>query len=260
MPRSPKESYHSKVLGEIKQAAAADGLVLKLPSNTECSPFVHNGCGITADAPVHATWADDSVFFTGDTSALQTLYKAKKLAALVLDSCQKHGRQPNLKRGKSAMVLALRGKHSRAVRKQFFREVDDKLDIPLSDGSVARIFLEVQYTRLGTVLHRDGAMLPEARLRLGIGAAAYKKYGKLLLSNPDIDRQLRVQLFETLVTGVFYNLALWTTSCNAKDGITLKMGLPCCRGGSCVLTWRRRTSCCYDHRTWQQCWESVTWL
>ena len=61
---------YSKVLAEIKQAATIEGLVLKLPSNPDCSPFGHGGCDATADAPVHATWADDSVFFTGDDSAM----------------------------------------------------------------------------------------------------------------------------------------------------------------------------------------------
>ena len=208
---------YSKVLGEIKHEATIDGLTLQLPGNDECSPFLREATDAPAQAPVHATWADDSVFFTGDASALQALHKAKRMASLVLDCCQKHGMQPNLKRGKSAMILALRGKHSRMVRKQFFRAVDDKLDIALSDGSTASIFLEVQYTHLGTVLHRDGTMLPEAKLRIGIGAAAYKKYGQLLLSNRDIDKQLRIQLFETLVTGVFFNLTLWTTSCRGWE-------------------------------------------
>ena len=115
------------------------------------------------------------------------------------------------------MLLALRGKHSRAVRKKFFQEVDDTLDIPLSDGSSVRIFLEVQYTHLGTVLHRDGTMLPEAKLRVGIAAAAYKKYGKLLLSNPEILQSTRIQLFDSLVTGVFFNLVLWTPDCKGWD-------------------------------------------
>ena len=208
---------YSKVLGEIKRAAVQEDLTLQIPGNEDRSPFIRESAVMPAWAPVHATWADDSVFFTGDVSAIQALSKAKRLASLILDSCRKHGMQPNMKRGKSAMILALRGKHSRAVRRQFFRDVDDKLAIALSDGSTASIFLEVQYTHLGTVLHRDGTMLPEARLRIGVGAAAYKKYERLLFSNRSIEQQLRIQLFETLVTGVFYNLALWTTSCRGWD-------------------------------------------
>ena len=204
---------YSKVLGEIKHAAAVDGLTLQLSGNEECSPFQCEATDRSAQAPVHATWADDSVFFTSDASALQALYKAKKLTSLVLDCCKRHGMQPNMKRGKSAIVLALRGKHSRVARKQFFKDVDDKLDITLADGSTVSIFLEIQYTHLGTVLHRDGTMLPEAKLRIGIAAAAYKKYARLLLSNRAIEKTLRIQLFETLLSGVFYNLALWTTSC-----------------------------------------------
>ena len=214
-----------KVLAEIKHAAEREGLVLELPHAGDSSPFVEDVHGHSTAAPVHATWADDSVFFTGDASAMQTLQKAKRLTALVLTSCYKHGMQPNLKRGKSAMLLALRGRHSRLVRKQNFREAVDVLEIPLPDGDIARIFMEVQYTHLGTVLHRDGTMAPEARLRAGIAAAAYNKYGKFLLSNPGIQRHTRIQLFESLVTGVFFNLALWTPSCRGWDHLERSFAL-----------------------------------
>ena len=141
--------------------------------------------------PLHSTWADDSVFFTGDGSAIATLQKAQRLAGLILSGCRRHGMQPNLKKGKSAIILALRGKHSRAVRKKYFQEVSDTLEISLGHGKFERIHLEVQYTHLGTVLHRDANMMPEARLRLGLAAAAYKKYGKILLNNADIDMHVR---------------------------------------------------------------------
>ena len=204
--------YH-KVLSEIRTTADSEKLTLQIPYAGIQSPFLTTSSQGTIAGPLHATWADDSVFFTGDTCAMSSLEKAKRLARLVLDGCRRHGMQPNLKKGKSAIVLALRGKHSRAVRKLHFQQTADFIEIDTASGVPDRVHLEIQYTHLGTALHKDGSMLPEAKLRLGIASAAYNKYGKLLLSNPEIDLKLRRQFFESLVGGVFFNLALWVPCC-----------------------------------------------
>ena len=208
--------YH-KVLSGIRDIADAEKLTLQIPFAGTQSPFLAANSHDAITGPLHATWADDSVFFTGDACALISLQNAKRLAGIVLDGCRRHGMQPNLKKGKSAIVLALRGKHSRAVRKLHFQKAADCLEIDTASGEPDRIHLELQYTHLGTALHKDGSMLPEARLRLGIASTAYTKYGKLLLSNPEVDLKLRVQFFDSLVGGVFFNLALW---------------VPCCKGWS----------------------------
>ena len=204
--------YH-KVLRGIRSAAEDEGLTAQIPYAGAQSPFLTPHDQNTVAGPLHATWADDSVFFTGDASALTALQKAKRLAGLVLGSCRRHGMQPNLKKGKSAIVLALRGKHSRAVRRLHFQRTDACLEVDYAAGEPDRVHLELQYTHLGTALHKDGSMMPEARLRLGIAASAYNKYGKLLLSNPDVDLKLRKQFFDSLVGGVFFNLALWVPCC-----------------------------------------------
>ena len=98
---------------------------------------------------------------------MEALCKAKRLTGLVIDGCHQHGAQPNLKRRKSAILLALRGRHSRAARRQFFQKNEQVLEIPAADKKLVSVFLEVRYIHLGTVLRRDGCMLPEAKLRLG---------------------------------------------------------------------------------------------
>ena len=101
----------------------------------------------------------------------------------------------------------------------------DYLQVPASDGQFGRIHLEVQYSHLGTVLHGDGSMLQEARLRSGLATSAYRKYGKLLLSNSDIDVAIRKQFFDSLIAGVFFNLALWTPCCKGWDHLEKGYGL-----------------------------------
>ena len=210
--------YH-KVLEEIQRAAVNEGFAIQLDFSGKRTPFVDGERLGQVRGPVHATWADDTAFFTGDVSAEVALSNARLLASHVLRSCRKYGMQPNLKKGKSAIILALRGRHSRAVRKAQFPRVVNTLDIDTGDDHGSAVHLEVQYTDLGTVLHRDGSMFPEAKLRLGVAAAAYKKYGKILLSNPSISLPVRRQFFVSLVGGVFFNLALWTSACRGWDHI-----------------------------------------
>ena len=122
----------------------------------------------------------------------------------------------------------LRGKHSRATRRACFREAADTIDVQLTAGRVVQLYLEVQYTHLGSVLHRDGSLLPEARLQLGIAASAFKKYGRMLLLNKSISLAIRLQLFDSLVGGVFFNLPLWTPCCKGwnhlYNGYSLLVG------------------------------------
>ena len=204
--------YH-KVLEGIKHSAVHEGFILQIPFSGERSPFTLDGGESTIQGPLHATWADDSVFFTADPCADVALQKARQLAKHVLDQCERHGMEPNLKKGKSAVILAIRGRNSRTVKRDSFADDTTFLDVPMSDERTVKICLEVQYTHLGTILHRDGSMMPEARLRLGIAAAAYKKYDKLILSNAAVDWETRRHFFDSLVGGVFFNLALWTPDC-----------------------------------------------
>ena len=60
-------------------------------------------------------------------------------------------------------------------------------------------------------------MMPEASLRLGVASAAFKKYGKLILANPSLEWDIRRHFFDSLVGGVFFNLALWTPSCKGWE-------------------------------------------
>ena len=208
--------YH-KVLEDIKKTAIHEGFILQVPFSGERSPFAIGDGATTVQGPLHATWADDSVFFTADSCAESALHKARQLARHVLDQCERHGMEPNLKKGKSAVVLAIRGKNSRAVKRASFADDTSSLEIPMSAERMVKICLEVQYVHLGTILHRDGSMMPEARLRLGVAAAAFKKYDRLIFSNTAIDWAMRRHFFDSLVGGVFFNLALWTPDCRGWE-------------------------------------------
>ena len=130
--------YH-KVLDGIKQSAVKEDFILQIPYSGQQSPFAIGGGASMVQGPLHATWADDSVFFSADRCAEAALRKARGLAKHVLEQCEKHGMEPNLKKGKSAVILAIRGKNSRAVKRLYFDDNPASLDITLSNGRVAGI-------------------------------------------------------------------------------------------------------------------------
>ena len=114
--------------------------------------------------------------------------------------------EPNLKRGKSAVVLAVRGAGSRKARQEAFEDNPQTLEVPMPDGETLEVYMEAQYTHLGTVLHREASMEPEARRRGAIAATAYRRYGKLVLQNPDVDLDIRRGMFISLVQSSYFNL------------------------------------------------------
>ena len=59
-----------------------------------------------------ATWADDTTLCTFDRDPEVLLDKAKRVMASTLHYCCKYGLVPNMSKGKSGLLLALRGKGS----------------------------------------------------------------------------------------------------------------------------------------------------
>ena len=84
----------------------------------------------------------------------------------VVDASMWHGLQPNSKRGKSALVLALRGRGSRKARAAAFSHVPNCLEILSQHGDPMKVVLELRYTHLGTALARQGDTSFEAHVRV----------------------------------------------------------------------------------------------
>ncbi|CAE7936001.1 unnamed protein product, partial [Symbiodinium necroappetens] len=196
---------YSKVLCKISEAANAEDLFSQYFYDQEKGPF-GNGSEGTALVARDATWADDTAYPIDAETPEELMRRAVRLSTLVIQACRSFGMSPNLKRGKTAIVLSLVGKGLQKVRQKYFSHSRDMLWLPELQLSVHGA---PQYIHLGGMLDMTASMQAEKRRRLALAANAYDSGRRLLYQNRAIDLSVRTKLFEISVQSTLHNLALW---------------------------------------------------
>ena len=156
------------------------------------------------------TWADDSAFVAADESPGRVVQKIRRIAESVVDIAAGFGLTPNFKKGKTEILLAVRGKNSRAVKKAVFGQGQRHLTVITRKWGPKDIGLVNAYTHLGCVLEKDMCFDAEGRKRAAMAAASFERYRSLVFQNPGIPAHIRGQVFGILVESTFFNLELWT--------------------------------------------------
>ena len=156
------------------------------------------------------TWMDDlSLGVSGDTCA-EVVQRVGIATSCLLDRCSHFGMTPNLARGKTEILLSLRGAGSRRMKTQFFGgSAPQTLPVVGSYGTV-QIALVGEYVHLGNVIHHGGGHGREMSRRLGIAHQAYGAHRRTLFANPRLSLQRRAELFETLIVSkLMYGAETW---------------------------------------------------
>ena len=179
----------------------------------ELIPDTNNRAAV--DVPVlDATWADNSAGMTWHENAEQLLSNATRMMTSFLDEASAHGMVPNLKSGKSALVLLLRGKGSRGVAPKTFKGNCRTIHVPsrLHDGYVIHVEASYVHLGLGGSLCRNACMSGEAGRRLAIANSSCDRHRKVILQNrlvPLESLETRSLLFRALIRATFFNLEVW---------------------------------------------------
>ena len=196
---------YSRVLGRIWEAACGEEILGTARAAMDEGVFSVPGHG--EDVSVRdITWADDTALPFDDVEPDRCIRKGKRLASLTIDICRDFGLQPNLKRGKTAIVLSLAGKGIRKAREKHFRHGRSTLQlVDLQE----EVHVVPQYVHLGGVVEPQMHMKAEQRRRLAMAGAALEAGKKLIFLNADIPLQVRTKLFETSILSTFFNLAIW---------------------------------------------------
>ncbi|CAE7763408.1 unnamed protein product [Symbiodinium sp. CCMP2456] len=194
-----------RILARITELASGEGLLTELGVTVEGGPFVEVPGGDRLEAQ-DSTWADDASFPLADGSPEVLMAKTSRLCSLVLDYCSRHGMRPNLKPGKTALLIALRGKGATKAKAKWFR--GGRRQVYLRDLDL-NVPVAAQYVHLGGLVEPALKLQAEARRRLAIAKSALSAGSKLLYGNATIPLQVRAALFEATVTASFFNLGLW---------------------------------------------------
>ena len=101
--------YH-EVLKKIREEVREARLTEPMNFDGECSLWRHDS--VTETWLTDSTWADDTAFLTRAADPELLLLRASRLATVVFDTAKRHAMEPNLKKGKTELMVCLRGTNS----------------------------------------------------------------------------------------------------------------------------------------------------
>ena len=155
-------------------------------------------------------WADDLALAYRCEEATDITSSMQEITSQVFSACLKHGLIPNLKAGKTELLVAPKGSGSRQVRIDLFNGKEPKLQIPNVPDNFREVRLISQYRHLGTRIHVGTKLMAEVKSRMGQAWTAYKKMRRQIFHNRLLSLQKRVGLFRSMIMPIFeYNLGTW---------------------------------------------------
>ena len=159
------------------------------------------------------TWMDDLCLGLDAPTANQLADKTAATASALLDVCAQHMVTPNLKKGKTEVILSFRGPGSRALRLQHYGPQAGGTIPILFEYGLAQLSTVGEYVHLGGLIHHQGVTRKELRRRFGIANTAFNQHRRLLYQNPAFSLEKRKQLFVSLVLSkLCYGMESWVLS------------------------------------------------
>ena len=170
---------YGRVLCKIHEFAVAEELTFHVPYDPSVGVFpAHANEGPLA--ATDATWADDSAFPLVADEPEDLMRRTCRLCTLVISFCEGHGMAPNLKPGKTSVMIRLSGRGHKKVRKAYFPNGTQRLALP--DLGVGIVVAD-HYKHLGGFVDCKLTMRPEMRHRLAQASSSYDSAKTLLLGN-----------------------------------------------------------------------------
>ena len=174
---------------------------------------------------VGPTWCDDlSICLWADTAKAVEI-GTSIATGLILDLCRQHGMTPNLRKGKTAVLLSLQGKDSRQIKRTYFDGRDAGRLTVIGEHVTYQVQVCGEYKHLGGLIHAKGDMRREVGKRLAMAHTAFGLHRKLVFQNPIFPLRKRTQLFTTLVlTKLTFGMESWDLS-DTKTKNKLHVGI-----------------------------------
>ncbi|CAL1136698.1 unnamed protein product [Cladocopium goreaui] len=202
----------SRILGVVEQRLIQEQLLDQIPEYKSGISLVREPEQAAPERPMLGpTWMDDLAICISGPSAIDLERKAALTAGILLETCMEHGVTPNLTRGKTELLLALRGKGSRNSRRAHFSERQGRQMQIVHEHGTDSIAVVGSYVHLGGKAHHSGENKVEARRRVSIANEAFNHHRRQLFQNSQISLQRRRELFDTLVMSkLCFGMESWT--------------------------------------------------
>eukprot|EP00435_Cladocopium_sp_Y103_P050732 s1235_g15.t1 len=156
------------------------------------------------------TWMDDLCLTLSASCPLELERQTGITCGILLDACAAHGVSPNLKKGKTEVLFAFRGRGSRALRTKYFGPTSSSTLQVITENDVQQISVVGTYIHLGGLAHHTSDTRHDMRKRLAVGHAAFTQHRRTLFQNRQLSLQKRCELFQSLVLSkIVYGMESW---------------------------------------------------
>ncbi len=119
---------------------------------------------------IDVVWADDLAMALRCKAAGDLPDSMKTMVRIVFEECLDHGLTPNLKPGKTEMMMNIRGPGSKKVKAEIFNKCDPMLDVPDGREGFQQTRLIASYKHLGSRVHMGLRPMAEIKARFGQAA------------------------------------------------------------------------------------------
>ena len=180
---------------------------------------------------LQVVWADDLAIGYRRKGASLLVNDMATITSVVFQECLRHGLIPNLKRGKSEILLLLKGEGSRKARKEHFNGHEPRLHIPNVPADFQWVNLVHTYKHLGTRVHISLKMLSEVKARCGQSWQLYRKHRRQIYQNVRLSQQRRLYLFGSMILPILeFNVGTWSILSKGEWGYFSKRVMALYRG------------------------------
>jgi hypothetical protein len=144
-------------------------------------------------------WMDDMALCLWSETNTGLKRKIGVATSLLLDIFREHAMTPNLRPGKTELMVSPRGPGTREWKKEMFGPLSTKHFPALGEHGLYQVHLVTSYTHLGGVLHYTGEVRAEVRRRVAIAHQAFGKHRKLVYQCETFPLHKRAEIFRSLI-------------------------------------------------------------
>ena len=196
----------AKVLDEVTQIAVEHGLLTTLEWSGKRGLAQQSENQATATVG-ETIWADDLALFLQHDRPEELIANLQTVCGVLFDRCLAHGLQPNFSKGKTEVLVSLRGKRAVQLRRKWFTENGSQLPIPNCQIQDCQVRMIAKYRHLGGQVDAKATSKSEVTARLGQVRSVFRMYKKSLFTTSVVSLQQRSALLRPFVLSILdYNL------------------------------------------------------
>ena len=175
-----------------------------------------DGCNspVRSQQPLHRLdvlmpiWADDLAVALSDPHPTMLLEKAREVTGMILDGVLSAGLVPNLRPGKTELLIDFRGKGAQAIRRELYH-AEYLLKIP-SNIEDYQLRTVGAYKHLGTWLQSGAGIAKDLAMKFAVAHDLVTKYRATIFANRKMPLEKKRQLFEMMIMStIIFNAAVW---------------------------------------------------